>query len=263
MLHRQILSTWVIACFMMNMVMPLQRAQGDTLSFLPVPGMMVDLSPAFQPVLIKGLKVHPENPFQFDFIVDTGNTTLKPSDSHLQQESDKLIKYFLAAMTVPEKDLWVNLSPYEQDRMIASNLGQTQMGQEMLAQDYILKQLTASLIYPEKGLGKKFWDRVYEKSQQMFGTTNIPVNTFNKVWIVAGQVDVFERANVAFVVGAHLKVMLEEDYMAKEKHQATAAATATSQIVKEVILPEIEKEVNQGKNFAQLRQVYQSMIMAA
>ena len=30
------------------------------------------------------------------------------------------------------------------------------MGRDMLAQDYILKQLTASLIYPEKDLGKDF-----------------------------------------------------------------------------------------------------------
>jgi ABC-type sulfate/molybdate transport systems ATPase subunit len=66
-------------------------------------------------------------------------------------ESSKLIKYFLASLTIPEKDLWVNLShPYEKDRMIArKNLGQTEMGRDMLAQDYILKQLTASLIYPE------------------------------------------------------------------------------------------------------------------
>ena len=45
------------------------------------------------------------------------------------------------------------------------NLGQTEMGRDMLAQDYILKQLTASLIYPEKHLGKTFWDEVYAKAQ--------------------------------------------------------------------------------------------------
>jgi hypothetical protein len=34
----------------------------------------------------------------------------------LKQESDKLIKYFMATLAIPEKDLWVNLSPYEKDR---------------------------------------------------------------------------------------------------------------------------------------------------
>ena len=112
-------------------------------------------------------------------------------------------------MTIPEKDLWVNLSPYEKNRMIASNLAQTEMGRDMLAQDYLLKQLTASLIYPEQNLGKTFWDEVYTQSRRLYGTTQIPVNTFNKVWIVADRADVYEHDNAAYVVGAHLKVMLE------------------------------------------------------
>ena len=100
---------------------------------LPAPGTMVNLSPAFEPVLIKGLKVHPDNPFAFDFIVDTGSdpdlrghvgqaaaSAADPNVSpFFKQEADKLIKYFLASMTIPEKDLWVNLSPYERDRMIS------------------------------------------------------------------------------------------------------------------------------------------------
>ena len=31
---------------------------------------MVDLSPAYAPVLIKGLKVHQDNPLAMDFIVE-------------------------------------------------------------------------------------------------------------------------------------------------------------------------------------------------
>jgi len=276
-------------------------AHGQEVADLPAPGTMVNLSPAFEPVLIKGLKVHPDNPFLFDFIIDTGDVFRHPErsegskgalrsfglrpqdDKALKEESNKLIKYFLAAMTVPEKDLWVNLSPYEKDRIIAPNLGQTEMGRDMLAQDYILKQLTASLIYPEKHLGKEFWDRVYTKAQQMYGTTQISVNTFNKVWIVADRADVYERGNVAYVVGAHLKVMLEEDYLAKEKHLNNIPSPSegrvreggpsqgnnrptnaiASQIIKQIILPAIEHEVNAGQNFAPLRQMFYSMILAS
>ena len=36
------------------------------------------------------------------------------------------VEYFLAAMTIPEADLWVNLSPYEQDRVMDDNLTKTQ-----------------------------------------------------------------------------------------------------------------------------------------
>ncbi len=299
---RKSLIVVLIFTFLATSFVPMPPAAASVV--LPEPGTMVSLSPAFEPVLIKGLKVHPENPFRFDFIVDTGSPDSLPlvgraREGDLKEQSSKLIKYFLASLTIPEKDLWVNLSPYEKDRMIADNLGQTQMGQDMLAQDYILKQLTASLIYPEKDLGKAFWDKVYAKAQQMYGTTEIPVNTFNKVWIVADKADVFERGNVAYIVGAHLKVMLEEDYTAFEKNQtptrghvAEASASAgdrnvspstlpndaalnmkatqrdapnalASQIIRDVILPAIEEEINQGKNFAPLRQMFYSMILAS
>ena len=73
------------------------------------------------------------------------------------------------------------------------------MGRDMLAQDYILKQLTASLIYPEKEFGKEFWGKVYAQAQKQFGTTDIPVNTFNKVWIVPDQAVIWEH-NGAYMV---------------------------------------------------------------
>ena len=111
--------------------------------------------PYFNPPILKGIKVHPDNPFRFDFILDQGDgsveTAINPS---LQEESTKLIKYFLASLTIPEKDLWVNLSPYEKDRIIPQSFGLTEMGRDLLAEDYMLKQITASLIYPEDKIGK-------------------------------------------------------------------------------------------------------------
>ena len=300
---RRWLTIWLIISFVSTSIIVVPSAHaGESFLRLPQPGAMVNLSPSYEPVLMKGLQVHPENPFLFDFILDVGGGS-KPS---LREESARLIKYFLASLTIPEKDLWVNLSPYERNRMIAPNLGQTTMGRDMLAQDYILKQLTASLIYPEKHLGKTFWDEVYAKARLLYGTTNIPVNTFNKVWIVADKADVFERGQVAYIVGAHLKVMLEEDYVSLFKHQlptrghvpreagyvslSTLRATASvrhegprelgfsakasqgknhstntiaSEIIRHIILPQIEKEINQGKNFAPLRQMFYSMVLSS
>ena len=62
----------------------------------------------------------------------------------------KLTKYFLASLAIPDDDQWVNLSPYEKDRIIKDDFGKTEMGRDLLAQDYMLKQITASLIYPEE-----------------------------------------------------------------------------------------------------------------
>ncbi len=258
----------ILLTFLVNILGPLPWTQAQDFR-LPAPGVMVYLSPAFNPPILKGLKVHPDNPFRFDFILDRGD--FQESSQDLKDESSKLIKYFLASLTIPEKDLWVNLSPYEKDRIVPESFGRTEMGRDLLAEDYMLKQITASLIYPEGETGKKFWKRIYQEAAKKFGTTNIPVNTFNKVWIVPEKAVVYEnaKAGTAYVVESKLKVMLEQDYLSLQEHvgisalpQVKDANQLGSKIVKEIVIPELTKEVNFDKNFTQLRQVYNSLILA-
>ncbi len=240
---------------------------------LPAPGIPVALSQAFQPVNLKGIKIDPVNPLRFDFIIDKG-TSFTPG---MKEVDYRLIKYFLAALTVPEKDLWVNLSPYEKDRIIPDAFGLTEMGRDLLGQDYILKQITSSLMNPDDNTGRSFWKRVYEEAYRKYGTTDIPVDTFNKVWIVPQEARVYEHNGAAFVVKARLKVMLETDYLAmrvaragegsqssqqEAPRQESSTQDISRQIIREVILPILETEVNEGRNFSRLRQIYNAMILS-
>jgi hypothetical protein len=211
---------FVLLMFFVNTIGPLPTVQAQEF-VLPAPGQMMSLSPAFHPEVLKGIKLNPQNPFQFHFFVDPGDFN---HQEQLKTESTRLIKYFLASLTIPETDLWVNLSPYEKDRIIPRSFGQTEMGRDLLAEDYILKQITASIIYPESHLGKEFWQKVYAQAQAQakYGTTNIPINTFNKVWIVPDKAVVYENKGTAFVIENHLKVMLEQDYLALDKNTVIA-----------------------------------------
>src|SRR5271167_4743188 len=112
---KKIATIGILLAFLLNSFGPLPLAQAQDFR-LPAPGVMVRLSPPLNPPILKGIKVHPDNPFRFDFILDKGESLL--SNDALKDESSKLIKYFLASLTIPEKDLWVNLSPYEKDRII-------------------------------------------------------------------------------------------------------------------------------------------------
>ncbi len=238
-----------------------ETAQAQTVINLPALGAMVPTSPSFKPLQLKGIQVYPQNPLQFDFLVDKGQSHL--TGQELKDEVARLTKYFLTCLTVPESDLWVNLSPYEKDRIAPHNFGVTQMGKDLLEQDYLLKQIVSSLSYPEHLLGERFWERVYKKAQERYGTTEIPTNMFNKVWIVPKTAEVFANINGAFVIKSQLDVMMEADYLAlKKNNQKIEEAPLTMEIFREIILPELRKEVNEGKNFAVVRQVYDAMILA-
>jgi hypothetical protein len=79
------------------------------------------------------------------------------------------------------------------------------------------------LMYPEDALGKKFWDKIYTKVRSQYGNAAaVPVNTFNKVWIMPQSATIYEKGNVAMVVDSHLKVMLEADYLALDKNANAA-----------------------------------------
>jgi CheY-like chemotaxis protein len=257
----------ILLAFVVNIFGPIPVTQAQEFR-LPAPGAMVHLSPEFTPAHLQGITIHPDNALQFDFLIYKGDQDLEGNQK--KEEYKKLVKYFLASLTIPDEDQWVNLSPYEKDRIIKDDFGKTEMGRDLLAQDYMLKQITSSLIYPEDGLGKKFWNKVYERAWREYHTTDIPVNTFNKVWIVPDQAVVYESGNTAYILKSHLKVMLEEDYLALSKHQGQSNTPNTvpvthsigSQVIRAIILPELEKEVNEGKNFANLRQMYSGMILA-
>jgi hypothetical protein len=262
--YRRILSLIVLLNFLSMSILPqgvsFAQVAPQLSSLIITPGV------AFSPAVIKGINIYPDNPLKFDFIIDQGDEHLNQDE--FKKEAGKLIKYFLASLTVPEEQTWVNLSPYEKDRIIPKAFGQTAMGQEMLIQDYLLKQLTASFMQPDSELGKKFWSRVYSKAKEKFGTTEVPVDTFNKIWIVPQKAFVYEHNKGAFIVESHLKVMLEDDYVAISSNPKTSSAAATQQnpqttaLIREILIPEIEKEVNEGKTFANLRQIFNSMILA-
>ena len=267
---KRIFSIFLTTTFIMTSLVPVSRANAAELGaiMLPTPGIMVTTSPAFSPVMLKGLHIDPKDPLVFDFLVSKGEAVMD-KDRYIK-EVERLSRFFLASMTIPENELWVNLSPFEKEKITTDSLSRTEMGQHMLAQDYLLKQLTASMLYPEKKLGKEFWAKVYEQAKKQFGSVDMPVNTFNKVWILADTANAIEKDNAVFITDAHLKVMLEEDFLALKRNQgrislnpvAAEERIAASNIIRQIILPEIEKEVNTGANFAPVRQIFNAFVLS-
>jgi hypothetical protein len=267
MIWRQCVAVVLAAGMIFPAGRPVYAQNASTGIVLPPAGAMVGLSRTVVPPVMKGLKVDPKDPFRFDFIMEADGASA--SSDGMADEAARLVRYFLTALTVPEKDLWVNLSPYEHERIIPEAFAATEMGRDLLSEDYLLKQITASLIYPEKGLGKLFWGKVYRRAYQVLGTTDIPADVFNKVWIVPNKAAVYEQGDRVFVVKASLKVLLDSDYQAAYHQGASADPDQDNRnrelikdVLRQVIIPVLEREVNEGAHFTALRQIYYSLILA-
>ena len=116
---KKITSFFILVAFGFSCVMPPHGfAQSlSAMGLMPEPGTMVALSPLYTPTYLKGLRIDPNNPFKYDFIVYRGDEHFTLDQKRV--EYPKLIKYFLAALAVPDADQWVNLSPLEADRVTA------------------------------------------------------------------------------------------------------------------------------------------------
>ena len=114
----------------------LERVEAQGTPFLlPGHSYFVDLSVPFSLPVLRGMRVFPAKPFEFDFMVGSGDRQIID-----QKQTSTLIKYFLTCLTIPEEDLWVNLSPYEAGRIIPDELSLTDAGNNLLEQDKLLKQ---------------------------------------------------------------------------------------------------------------------------
>jgi len=212
----------------------------------------------------------------FKLLIDKGDTK-NPATQELENASKELLKYFFIGLSLPNDSFWVNLRPDSPDNIIDDYLAKTDVGKIMLEADLQLKKDTALATSPETPKGRDYWNKLYSKAGELFGSENITIPTLTRPWIVPDEIIIRETPNTpsAYIYKATLKVMLESDYL-----NSTNSAIATnpayqfkderlkqlneysSQLIRELIIPKLTKEVNTSKRYAPLRQVYYSLILA-
>jgi len=251
--HGTLFKCWCLVISLSMLVCPMSQSQ-----VLPTAAAILSAAEIQQqPPVMRGLRLDPDNPLNIEFLFDlNGQEKLDKADI------DRMIKYFLAGLTVPEDKLWVNLSPKEKDKILPSTLNSTDLGNDLIRQDYMLKQLGTALTYPETKLGQEYWTEINAQMSKT-GNKNGQVDLFNKLWIVPESAAVYERGNTVLVTEAKLKTMLDQDYRLMSGAKADAAMNNFAMtIAKNKILPVVNKDVNESKMFAPLRQIYSSLILA-
>jgi len=203
----------------------------------------------------------------FRILVDKGDTKdFKGVD--LEKSSRALLNYFLIGVTLPDDKFWVNLRPDSENNVIDEELAQTDVGKIFLEADLELKKDTAKFTSPQTPEGKAYWDKLYKKAEELFGSENITIPTLTRPWIVPNDTIICETDDSAYVYKATLKVLLEQDHLKNstvynfKDPRLKELNEYSSQIIRETIIPKLTKEVNISKRYAALRQVFYSLILA-
>jgi len=189
-------------------------------------------------------------------------------EEKLRQETKTLLNYFFIGISLPNESFWVNLRPDAEDNIIDPELAKTDVGKILLEADLQLKKDTAQFTSPQTPEGREYWDKLYKKAEEIYGNENITIPTLTRPWIVPDEIIIRESKDNAYIYKATLKVMLEQDYLKDstaynfKDERSKALNDYSTQLIKELIIPKLTKEVNSAKRYASLRQVYYSLILA-
>jgi len=203
----------------------------------------------------------------FKLLLDKGD--LKDIKApQIQETTQKLLEYFFVGVSLPNSSFWVNLRPDSPNNIIDPYLAQTDAGKILLEADLQLKKDTAKFTSPENPKGKEYWDKLYKKAGELFGYDNITIPTLTRPWIVPDEIIIREANDNAYIYKATLKVQLEQDHLKDsavynfDDPRLKELNEYSSQLIRELIIPELTREINTSKRYATLRQVYYSLILA-
>ena len=132
----------------------------------------------------------------FKLLLDKGDEK-ELKEKELKEKTGKLLEYFKIGLTLPNDKFWVNLRPDAEDQIIDPDLEKTDIGKILLEADLQLKRDTAGATSPQTAEGKQYWDKLYKKAGELFGSENITIPTITRPWIVPGEVIINTSVNAA------------------------------------------------------------------
>ena len=237
--------------------------------FTQNPGKVIPHSDNFRPLHLRYISYN-NQANDFKLLLDKGDTRKEDLENKacLEQNTQTQLRYFFIGLSLPNDKFWVNLRPDSPGNILDPDLEKTDIGRIFLEADLQLKKDTAKATSPETPEGKEYWDKLYKKAGEIFGYDNVTIPTLTRPWIVPDEIIIRESVVSAYVYKATLKVMLEQDYLKDsavynfKDDRLKELNEYSSQLIRELIIPKLTKEINTSKRYAPLRQVYYSLILA-
>ncbi len=157
-------------------------------------------------------------------------------------------------MAVEPSRFWVNLNPSQPDKVIDQYLGQTEVGRILLEADLELKRAWTRSQDPKTAVGLEYWNR-------MTGMDGACI----RQWIVPKTATIREEGNRLYILDAPLEVKAEAfDFTipSDPSFKCPANPEPSMAVYRDLLLPELNKAVNDAPEFKDLRRVYISRVAA-
>ncbi|WP_143309313.1 hypothetical protein, partial [Candidatus Entotheonella palauensis] len=176
---------------------------------------------------------------------------------------------FFVWMAMPPQQFWVNLNPTEPNRIVATEMGKTHCGWIMLEADFRMKTTVSELTNPQTELGRDYSDQLFSYARQRRQKS---ICSSYRHWIVPGVVKGSYTEDYLFIEQADLDVKLESEYLALQGFRASSGCPPSidpdverfsEALYRRTILQALIQRVNTAPEYAELRSIFRTLILAA
>jgi hypothetical protein len=181
---------------------------------------------------------------------------------------------FYSLLTIPDRDLWVNLHPAEPDRIISASLGQTDVGRIMLQADFQLKK-DAGLLMRREPFASAERELVRSSVLRRTGLSNTEMRwgSTGRVEISSGSGRVFARQSKTgiFIEGVILDVVFEQKALRVSINRGGEWVECEIgpdewkefvRLTQVFVRPLLIQRVNQAPEYESLRQIFSARVLA-
>ncbi|MET7611998.1 hypothetical protein [Streptomyces seoulensis] len=167
--------------------------------------------------------------------------------------------FFTWLALTPDK-FWVNLNPDQPDKIMDKTFGKTDAGRVLLQADLQMKHDYAKDVDYRKDPGKQY--------AEAMRAANIPCGDTIRLWITPKTAKVRADDGGLYILDTPLKVNVDHidretpDPNGNDCKLTEAQRDTANGLLKQYIIPGVEKKVNTSADYADLRRVYSARVAA-
>lgn len=230
----------------------------------------------------------------FDLILKAEKAEGSKPGINIQNASRIGAAAFMTGLAVNDYKFWVNLNPWEVDRIIDEELGQSEVGRIMLEADLQMKRDFSNYGNPcANETGKALWNLLDKKREDLVQqcmnrfpgeikeASNIIFKPVQRHWIVPDKAYAYSNGSLIYIINASLAINSEPvtdhssfqvknqdintfsgDCIEELNRSAQEYAEYYNNLEERMIQPYVVADINTDEKYEGLREVYAALALA-